>query len=202
MRFNHGKRQLEWLNIEKAEEHYPGSKYVGEFCIRQPGGSWSESPVAVFYQPNPNRDLGHTNYFGLIRRGSSVYIMNALSAAEEPFEGILYRDEVIYSRFRHDFRSSSDGRVFVDGGRDYLRWGGEGMAEGKIVRLQIVGSELMVLPEKSMKDLVPAPTENVADAEIKAAYVENFGSDEGWLGAQGSWFIEGYRCGKDRAKQG
>lgn len=36
----------------------------------------------------------------------------------------------------------------------------------------------------------------VADAELKALYVEHFGTDAGWLGAQGSAFIEGVRAAR------
>ena len=38
--------------------------------------------------------------------------------------------------------------------------------------------------------------ENVADAAIKAAYVEHFGHADGWLGEPGSWFIEGFWVGR------
>lgn len=41
----------------------------------------------------------------------------------------------------------------------------------------------------------PAPAQefnkSVADAEIKALYVESQGSDKGWLGIEGSYFISG-----------
>ncbi|EFF72936.1 hypothetical protein HMPREF0004_5720, partial [Achromobacter piechaudii ATCC 43553] len=37
----------------------------------------------------------------------------------------------------------------------------------------------------------------VTDAAVKAAYVEHFGSEEGWLSYKGSWFIEGYRAGRN-----
>ena len=41
----------------------------------------------------------------------------------------------------------------------------------------------------------PAPAQeidkSVADAEIKAMYVESQGSDKGWLGIEGSYFIGG-----------
>ena len=40
------------------------------------------------------------------------------------FRGVLDGDEVIYSRFRHDFVEGKNG-AWVDGGRDYNRWGGE-----------------------------------------------------------------------------
>lgn len=35
-----------------------------------------------------------------------------------------------------------------------------------------------------------------ADAETKAAYIKHFGTDAGWLGEQGSYFIEGVRVGR------
>lgn len=35
------------------------------------------------------------------------------------------------------------------------------------------------------------PEAQVADAELKALYVEYFGSDKGWLGIEGSYFIAG-----------
>jgi len=31
----------------------------------------------------------------------------------------------IESRFRHDFQSCKCGAIFVDGGKDYLHWGGD-----------------------------------------------------------------------------
>ena len=41
----------------------------------------------------------------------------------------------------------------------------------------------------------PAPAQeidkSVADAEIKSMYVESQGSDKGWLGIEGSYFIGG-----------
>ena len=43
--------------------------------------------------------------------------------------------------------------------------------------------------------LAPAPAQeidkSVADAEIKSMYVESQGSDKGWLGIEGSYFIGG-----------
>ena len=33
--------------------------------------------------------------------------------------------DIIFSRARHDFRECSCGGIFIDGGFDYRRWGGE-----------------------------------------------------------------------------
>lgn len=40
--------------------------------------------------------------------------------------------DIVYSRARHDFRTCSCGKTFVDGGFDYLRYGGEVEEVGKI----------------------------------------------------------------------
>jgi hypothetical protein len=143
LKINHGERVLDWLNIEKVESKY-NAKYVGEFCLRTKDGGWSDSPVAVFYQPNPDTSKGHSEYFGILSQMGTVYITNAISAAEVDIQGVQYGDEIIYSRFRHDFRSDSTGKVFVDGGRDYLRWGGD-MEHAKVVTLRIIDGELKVV---------------------------------------------------------
>lgn len=48
---------------------------------------------------------------------------------------------------------------------------------------------------------VAGEAQPVADAAIKAAYVEHFGHAAGWLSYKGSWFIEGYRAGRNAAPQ-
>jgi hypothetical protein len=143
IKINHGERQLNWLNTVVVEHNYH-AKYVGEFCIRTKDGGWSESPVAVFYQPDPDVSKGHTHYFGIMAQFGAVYITNAISAAEVDITGVQYGDEIIYSRFHHDFRRNSTGEVFVDGGRDYLRWGGD-MEHAKVVTLRIIDGELKVV---------------------------------------------------------
>ena len=50
----------------------------------------------------------------------------------------------------------------------------------------------------------PAPAQeidkSVADAEIKALYVESQGSDKGWLGIEGSYFIGGVVAARRQKK--
>lgn len=113
--------------IRKIEEKY-GAKYMGYWCTKSPRGHWNESPVDVFYQPNPDTSKGHTNYFGMFIRtdpftgegSGSVYITEASSAFSDPIAGIPTDDgEIIVSRYRHDY-VEKDGRM-IDGGRDYTR---------------------------------------------------------------------------------
>ncbi len=111
-----------WLSkagIELAEKQY-NAKYMGGWCIKDKHGNWSELPVDVFYQPNPNRELGHSHYFGLFGRGNEIMITDAQSAfSKVPLLGILEDGLVYVSRFRHDAVATPLGK-FIDGGRDYI----------------------------------------------------------------------------------
>lgn len=108
------------LNIEACEKHY-SAKFLGDFCIKNKDGNWANEPVAVFYQskpPNPE----YSNFLGLFQRNGLVYITDAQSAFDEPISVIKSNDgEIIYSSYRHDFKRSKDGSVFIDGGRDYTK---------------------------------------------------------------------------------
>jgi hypothetical protein len=125
--------------IAKIEEWY-GAKYMGYWAIHGTADySWSDSPVDVFYQPNPDVSKGHSHYFGMFRNeNSQVMICNAESAFSDPITGILTEDgEVIVSRYRRDFVLK--GNYFVDGGRDYTRSSG-----GKFVDVTVKNGEFVL----------------------------------------------------------
>jgi len=116
------------INIEAAEDLYK-SKYIGSWCIRV-GENWSEFPVEVFYQSNPDKSKGHSHYFGIyVESGiggydTKVMITNAESAFFKDIIGIVDNDMVYVSRYRHDFLKTPSGFI-IDGGRDYLRLGSD-----------------------------------------------------------------------------
>lgn len=122
--------------ICQIEERY-GAKYMGYWCTRNSRGGWNERPVDVFYQPNPNKALGHSHYFGMFIQNDSVYITNAASAFSEPLTGALCPDgEVIVSRYVHDYIEKKG--VMIDGGRDYVR-----STTGKLIRVNVVGPDFI-----------------------------------------------------------
>ena len=124
--------------IAKIEKHY-GAKYMGYWAISGAADySWSEIPVDVFYQPNPDLSKGHSYYFGMYQGDQGVMITNAESAFSEPITGILTEDgEVIVSRYRHDCVIKED--YMIDGGRDYTRSSG-----GKFVNVTVKNSEFVL----------------------------------------------------------
>lgn len=102
--------------IAKVENMY-NAKYVFESCLKTKDGGWCNLPVAIFYTEKAHPE--GSNYFGLYRTDTGeLMITNGISATE-PFDGLRIGDDVIYSRYRHDYREYNGG--MVDGGRDYFR---------------------------------------------------------------------------------
>lgn len=118
-------------DLEKIEAHYEAT-YVCETCIKNKDDGWANTAVSVFYQSDPSTvPEGGSQWFGLYFREyplglgsmpSVLFIVNAISAVENDIQGIVAANgDVIYSRYRHDYRTSPDGSVWIDGGRDYTR---------------------------------------------------------------------------------
>ena len=132
--------------IKAIEDHYKAS-FVGDFCIKAKGGGWVNMPVAIFYQENPpelsSQGRKCSNYFGMYyAAGGDLMICDGSSAFAEPIAGVVADNgEVIYSRWRHDYRGSSDGYAIVDGGRDYLKTN----RANKTVQLVIDRDKLVIL---------------------------------------------------------
>lgn len=136
------------LDLAAAERHYH-AVYVGDFCLQTKAGGWAEAPVAVFFCENPPNPA-YSQYFGLFQRGGALWITNAISAATGHWTGLVADDgEIIYSRYRHDFRTATDGSVSVDGGRDYFRslgHIGNPTVQLSLVRDRIVVNDSLYLP--------------------------------------------------------
>lgn len=113
------------INIAKCERHYNGV-FVGDFCLKDRKGGWVNDPVAVFWIQHPTKPE-YSNYLGIFVRedeagNSGMYLTDGQSAFCEGIDAIVGSDgEVLYSRYRHDFRSLKDGSGCIDGGRDYTR---------------------------------------------------------------------------------
>ena len=124
--------------IKKMEEHY-NAKYVFTSCIKGKYG-WIDSPAAIFYT-----EVAHpegSNYFGLLWKGNNLVICNGVTATE-PFQGIKVGEEIIFSRYGHDYYEHNG--MFVDGGRDYMRYGGNiDFDKVKFVTLKVEKDKLVI----------------------------------------------------------
>jgi hypothetical protein len=139
-------------NIEKRFN----AKYVCETCLKNKMGNWINQPCALFWTdvPHPQGSNYFALYFGGM--GDVLMIANGISATQEEFTGIIAADgNIYYSRYRHDYRNIPGG--FIDGGRDYIRLGGD-VCKNEKVSLKIVGPELVLIRNSECTE-IKSPSE-------------------------------------------
>ena len=80
-----------------------------------------DKSIEVFYSEDEHP--AGSRYFGLyFSSDNQLYITNGAFVEDQEIAAVIADDgEIVYSRHRHDYRSSSDGSVFIDGGRSYTR---------------------------------------------------------------------------------
>lgn len=148
-------------DIKGIEDHYKG-KYIFESCLRAKDGGWVNQAFAIFYTEKAHPQ--GSNYFAIGWKsysdvaGQALIITDGISATEE-FSGVLYNDEVFYSRYRHDFRQFPNG-LFVDGGRDYTRYGGSFLGDINFVKIKVNKDKLEIVNEEAIPDTVPVDYSN------------------------------------------
>lgn len=138
-------------SIEKIEQHYK-AKYIFDSPIRTKDGRWSNRQFAIFYCQEAHPE--GSNYFAMgydestrLTKSKSLIITDGISATED-FLGVEFNGQVYYSSTTHDFREYPNG-VFVDGGRDYIRYGGTNLSKCKVVTISVVKDKLEVLKWKN-----------------------------------------------------
>ena len=127
--------------IARLEEKY-NAKYVFESCLKNHINGWTDWPAAIFYteEAHPRG----SNYFAIFdNKNGDFMITNGISATRQPFNGLQVGDDIIYSRYRHDYREHNG--AMVDGGRDYFRRGGD---VGKPVMLRVNKDKLEICNEQ------------------------------------------------------
>ncbi len=121
--------------IAKIEEMYK-AKFVFESCVKNKHGEWCNFPVAIFYTEEAHPQ--GSNYMGLYHNGQNFMVTDGITATEE-FSGLQIGDDVIYSRYRHNYNGLNGG--FIDGGRDYVKHGDI----GTLVKLKVNKDKLEVV---------------------------------------------------------
>lgn len=129
--------------IAKVENMYK-AKFVMESCLKDKHGGWCNWPAAIFYTEEAHPQ--GSNYFALYQERMSFdknqprfLITNGISATE-PFDALQIGDDIIYSRYRHDYREMHG--AMVDGGRDYFKRSAD---RGTPVRLRVNKDKLEVV---------------------------------------------------------
>ena len=145
MRLN--KENFNWYGLNHANTSKVlknDLEYVGSFCVK---GEYQ--PVAVYYCANPNPLKGHKNYVLLCKDAVLLtYIVRGMD--KEEMEQWNYQDglhcktcdDVIYSINRHDMRYCECRAVFIDGGREYTRYGGD-MNNANLVQVDLLNGNVV-----------------------------------------------------------
>jgi hypothetical protein len=104
--------------------------------------------VEVFYGDETHPASG-SRYFGLYKAGRTgeLMITNGAFVEDQKISGIVAENgEIVFSRYRHDYRMSTDGTVFIDGGRSYTR--SSAVSSDRFVNLVVREGVLQVESER------------------------------------------------------
>lgn len=122
MKFIKDKYYKDSINYDKLPELIEGNvTHLGDMTVF---GNYI--PVIMMHAKKPNRTKGHKE-FPFLFFNKDHLVISAMDA--ETFEAYRYQDavhclncnEVIYSSYRHGFKSCRDNCVSIDGGRDYTK---------------------------------------------------------------------------------
>lgn len=110
----------------KIEDHYSKKdgvpvKYV---CTSAPGNE--AQAMDIFYRETPHPEFGN-HYFGLYYDTIRDHMMITNADMIEDLEFACIEDskgDLHYSAHRHDYKVLDNDNM-IDGGRSYIRWGGE-----------------------------------------------------------------------------
>lgn len=109
--------------IEAVEKKF-NSVYIGQFELFSIDGELiADTCRDYFYDPNPDTEKGHSNYFCVrFTGGTNINISNGINIASKTLVCVQSTEgELLYSHYLHDFRESKNGSVWIDGGFHYTR---------------------------------------------------------------------------------
>ena len=130
------------FNTEKVTEHYTKKDGVPVRYVCTTDLDESDKPIDIYYRDTPHPDFGNY-YFGLFADGDRMMICKADTVEKYNF-GLLGKedsDEWVYSQSHHDFVETDSG--YIDGGRVYIKRGGEDLDNQKHVVAKVVDGEFI-----------------------------------------------------------
>lgn len=151
-------KKEEWYGLDHnvVRAKFEGDlTFVNEFCVN---GEYK--PAAIYHAAKPNIKKGHKEYVLLNLERNSEGISGGFvrGMTRQQINKWRYQtavhclgcNTVIYSINRHHFhKCGCDNETFVDGGRDYTRYGGVGMSKIKLVTIDLLTNKIK--PSKENK---------------------------------------------------
>lgn len=122
-------------------------KYIGYWTVQDiNNGGWKSNPVDVFYKEVPDADSLNTKYIGYFKKNGEVRMIDAQSAFSVTMTGIVCADgEILVSRYRT--HRASKGDKFIEGGRDFIQYGGN---NNKFVDITIYNGQFSFLDKQNV----------------------------------------------------
>jgi hypothetical protein len=109
---------------------------------------WSLDTCLVFYTKDKHPE--GSNYMGVrVSDRGSVMVFNAIRCTEPMSAFLTPSGKVVYSIHRHDFQTDEETGAFIDGGRDYTRFGG---TVSPLIKLGVISVEADKLIFKTTDD--------------------------------------------------
>ena len=131
------------FNIEKVTAHYSKKDGVPVHYVCTTDLDESDKPFDIYYRDSPHPE--HNNYyFGLYADEDDRMMICKADSIEKYNFGLLCKedtDEWVYSRSHHDYVATETG--FIDGGRKYIRRGGD-LESQKHIIAKVVDGEFIV----------------------------------------------------------
>ena len=136
---------------EYISEKHPSARFVAEIALPLKNGGWSDNPGVVMYEETPPHPFTN-NFFAYYRypdnplddKERGKWVVTGLSKFDPVVEGVYCpsRGVVAISRYCHDYYTTSVG-FFVDGGRDYTRYGGSDLSHLSIVKVDLLNKKFI-----------------------------------------------------------
>jgi len=128
------------FNIDKVTAHYSKKDGVPVHYVCTSDLDESDRPIDIYYRDTPHPDYNNF-YFGLYTdEEDRMMICKADSIEKYNFGLISESEEWVYSQSHHDMVTIDVG--FIDGGRQYIRRGGD-IENQKHVVAKIVDGEFV-----------------------------------------------------------
>lgn len=132
---------------EYVKEKHPDAVFVEEIALKMVNGGYTDNPGVVLYQENPpdpyvNKFFAYYKKVDVLayaegRAPNDQWVIVGLPTFDPVVTALLNRKtgDLMISRYRHDYWTH--GACFIDGGRDYLRYGGSDMSNLEQVQLNL-----------------------------------------------------------------
>ncbi len=129
-------------------EKHPDARFIAEIALPTKGGGWTDNPGIVLYEEHPpapfsNKFFAYYRYpddpFSKRDKERGKWVVTGLSNFDPVVEGVYDTTSgiVAISRYGHDYFTTSPG-FFVDGGRNYTRFGGSSLSHLAIVKVNLL----------------------------------------------------------------